>query len=76
MKDQLDALITQMLDRGVRLEDALRAFEKRFISHALERCHGNQSKAADFLGMHRNTLSRKMDAISANHRRSIRKRTR
>lgn len=76
MKDQLDALITQMLDRGVKHEDAIKAFEKRFISLALERCHGNQSKAADFLGMHRNTLSRKMDAISANHRRSAKKRTR
>lgn len=76
MKDQLDALIGQMLERGVHLDDAMSAFEKRFILQTLERCRGNRSKAADLLGMHRNTLSRKMDSANANHKSKTRKRTR
>ena len=60
MKDRLEALIEQMLDRGVRLDDALEEFEKRFIKRTLERAHGNQCRAAKMLGIHRNTLSRKI----------------
>ena len=34
--------------------------EKRFIAHILDKSQGNLCKAADLLGMHRNTLSRKI----------------
>jgi DNA-binding NtrC family response regulator len=60
MKDQLEQLVTELLGKGVRYEDAQREFEKRFITQALQKMDGNLSKAADLLGMHRNTLSRKM----------------
>jgi DNA-binding protein Fis len=49
-----------MVTRGVRYEDAHREFEKRFIAHVLQDADGNLGKAADLLGMHRNTLSRKV----------------
>ena len=35
-------------------------FEKRFIVRVLGRCEGSLTKTADELGMHRNTLTRKM----------------
>ena len=60
MKDQLEHLVAEMLGKGVRYEDALREFEKRFITQALQKMDGNLGKAADLLGMHRNTLSRKV----------------
>ena len=60
MKDQLEQLVTDMLAKGVHYEDAQREFEKRFISQALQKVDGNLSKAADLLGIHRNTLSRKV----------------
>jgi len=60
MKDQLEQLVSELLIKGVRYEDAQREFEKRFISNALQRVDGNLGKAADLLGMHRNTLSRKI----------------
>ena len=60
MKDQLEQLVAELLVKGVRYEDAQREFEKRFITHALQKVDGNLGKAADLLGMHRNTLSRKM----------------
>ena len=44
----------------MRYEDAQREFEKQFIAHVLAKSDGNLGKAADVLGMHRNTLSRKI----------------
>jgi Fis family transcriptional regulator len=60
MRDQLERLVDEMVAKGIRYEDAHREFEKKFISHVLSQADGNVCKAADLLGMHRNTLSRKM----------------
>jgi DNA-binding NtrC family response regulator len=60
VRDQLDTLVQQMLDRGVRYEDARREFEKVFISRALQRSDGCVGDAAELLGIHRNTVARKM----------------
>jgi DNA-binding NtrC family response regulator len=60
LKDQLDRLITDMVTKGVRYEEAQREFEKKFIAHVLSQSEGNLGRAADLLGMHRNTLSRKI----------------
>ena len=49
-----------MIDRGVRYEDARREFEKVFITRALQRSKGNVGDAAGLLGLHRNTVARKM----------------
>jgi DNA-binding NtrC family response regulator len=49
-----------MLDRGVRYDDARRELEKVFITRALERAGGGVSEAAELLGVHRNTVTRKM----------------
>ena len=60
LKEQLDRLVTDMVTKGVRYEEAHREFEKKFIAHVLSESEGNLGKAADMLGMHRNTLSRKI----------------
>jgi len=60
LREQLDRLVDEMVTKGVRYEDAHREFEKRFILHVLQRADGSLCKAADLLGMHRNTLSRKI----------------
>jgi DNA-binding NtrC family response regulator len=60
LREQLERLIDDMVTRGVRYDDAQREFEKRFIQRVLARTDGNLCKAADALGMHRNTLSRKI----------------
>ena len=60
LREQLEQRVDDMVTRGVRYEDAHREFEKRFIAHVLEDADGNLGKAADLLGMHRNTLSRKI----------------
>jgi Fis family transcriptional regulator len=60
LNQQLERLVDEMVTRGVRYEDAQREFEKKFIAHVLVKAEGNLCQAADLLGMHRNTLSRKI----------------
>jgi DNA-binding NtrC family response regulator len=60
VNERLERLIEEMVSRGIRFDDASREFERRFISRVLAESDGNLSKAADVLGIHRNTLSRKM----------------
>ena len=49
-----------MLDKGVHYDDARKEFERLFIARALQRTRGNQGDAADMLGLHRNTIARKI----------------
>ena len=60
MREQLEKLVEEMVERGILYEDAQREFEQRFIARVLSRSGGNLSRAAEALGMHRNTLSRKI----------------
>ena len=60
ISDRLDKLVEEMVTRGVRYEDAVHEFEKRFISRVLGSCDGSLTKTAGTLGIHRNTLTRKM----------------
>ena len=60
MKQQLESLVSEMIDRGILFTDARREFEKRFIARVLKQCDGSLTRTADALGMHRNTLTRKM----------------
>jgi len=76
LKDQLEALINQMVEHGIAFEDAVSEFEKRFIKRVLEKANGNQSKAANELRIHRNTLSRKIDEFELDHRSRPRRRSR
>jgi len=71
VKDQLEGLVAQLVDRGIAFGDAVAEFEKRFIKRVLDAHRGNQSRAARVLGIHRNTLSRKVFEyrLETNHRR-------
>jgi DNA-binding NtrC family response regulator len=60
VREKLELLVQEMLDRGVRYDDARQEFEKVFITRALQRSKGSVGEAADLLGIHRNTVARKM----------------
>ena len=60
ISERLETLVAEMVDKGVQFDDAVHEFEKRFIARVLGACDGSLTKAADALGMHRNTLTRKM----------------
>jgi transcriptional regulator with PAS, ATPase and Fis domain len=63
VKQQLEALVTEMVDRGILFSDAKREFEKRFIARVLQRHKGNLSRAAQDLKIHRNTLGKKIEEL-------------
>ena len=60
ISERLQKLVEDMVERGVLFDDAVREFERRFITLVLTRSDGRVVKAAESLGMHRNTLSRKI----------------
>jgi len=60
VREQMERLIREMVDRGILFEDAVRAFEKGFVAEVLGRSEGSLTSAARTLGIHRNTLSRKV----------------
>jgi DNA-binding NtrC family response regulator len=60
VRDQLEKIVQELLDKGVLYEDARREFEKMFITRALQRSKGSVGDAAELLGLHRNTVARKM----------------
>lgn len=60
ISERLEKLVEEMVDRGVQFEDAVHEFEKRFIARVLGGCQGSLTKTAETLGIHRNTLTRKM----------------
>jgi DNA-binding NtrC family response regulator len=66
VRRELDSLVTQMHSSGIRYEDAVGEFKKQFLREVLVAHRGNQCKAAEELGMHRNTLSRTMAELGLN----------
>ena len=69
LKQKLDALIEEMISRGIRFPEAKREFEKRFLAQVLEKENGNLCRAAKVLRIHRNTLSKKIQDYRIKTRR-------
>jgi DNA-binding NtrC family response regulator len=63
VREILEQLVAEMVDKGIRYEDAQREFEKRFITRVVQQSNGNLCRAADTLGVHRNTLTRKIKEL-------------
>ena len=61
MKQQMDSLVSEMVEKGILFTEARREFEKRFIARVLQRHRGNLSRAAKDLKIHRNTLGKKIE---------------
>jgi DNA-binding NtrC family response regulator len=60
MKHTFDDLADNLIKGGFFLEEAVEILEKTLIVRTLERTSGNRSSASKLLGIHRNTLQRKM----------------
>ncbi len=60
MRNRLEALIDEMLDGQIMLDEALAEFEKLYIQKALLRHKDHLSRTAVSLGIHRNTLSKRV----------------
>jgi DNA-binding NtrC family response regulator len=56
----MEILIDEMLDGQILLNEAMMEFEKIYIQKALQRFDEHRSNTADALGIHRNTLSKRV----------------
>jgi DNA-binding NtrC family response regulator len=73
MKEKFDGLIERLLEANVFLPEAIEILERSMIHGALDRNAGNQCAAAKQLGIHRNTLQRKMQEFGIGNGRPRRK---
>lgn len=78
LRVRMEALIEEMLDGQILLNEAMSEFEKVYIQKALNRYDEHFSKTADALGIHRNTLSKRVSTYensSKKPKRLLNKRT-
>jgi DNA-binding NtrC family response regulator len=60
MKQTFDGLVDHLMEAGFFVEEAVELLEKTMIARALARTNGNRSAASKLLGIHRNTMQKKM----------------
>ena len=75
MRARLETLVEEMLDGRILLAEAMNEFEKLYIKKALARNNDHFLKTAEALGIHRNTLSKRV-ASYQKHERSAKPLTR
>jgi DNA-binding NtrC family response regulator len=68
MRARLEALIDEMLNGQIMLNEAVAEFEKLYIQKALARHHNHLSRTARALGIHRNTLAKRVAAYRSQER--------
>jgi len=60
IKELLEQVIQEVVGKGLFWPEVSGEFEKLFIIQALRMSGGNVSQAAELMGVHRNTLSKKI----------------
>ncbi len=79
IKTQMEALIEEMLKGQILLNEAITEFEKLYIQKALQINNEHFSNTANALGIHRNTLSKRVagyQSASKTPKRLLQKRSR
>jgi DNA-binding NtrC family response regulator len=64
----METLIDEMLEGQILLNEAIAEFEKLYIQKALSRYDKHLSHTASALGIHRNTLSKRVAAYQSPQR--------
>ena len=60
LKERMERFCREAVDKGILFQEALDQFERCFVAEALRRNNDSISRTADALGIHRNTLSKKL----------------
>ena len=79
IRNRMEILIEEMLNGQIMLNEAMTEFEKLYIQKAMERNNEHLSKTADALGIHRNTLSKRVsnyESVTKTPKRLISRRSR
>jgi len=69
IRPRLEAVIEDMLDGHILLDEALDEFEKLYIQKAFVRSKKRISNTAEALGIHRNTISKRVNSYRAAERK-------
>jgi DNA-binding NtrC family response regulator len=67
IRPRLEALIEDMLDGHILLNEALEEFEKLYIEKAFTRNRKRITLTAEALGIHRNTISKRVQSYRRAH---------
>ena len=62
---QMTRLVSGLNQCGVRYDEAVKEFKRRYITNVLRENGNNQKRAAAALGIHRNTLSKIISDLQA-----------
>lgn len=73
IRPRLEAVIEDMLDGHILLDEALQEFEKLYIEKAYTRNKKRISRTAAALGIHRNTISKRVSSYRAEARKKPRR---
>jgi len=60
LKSRMEHFCLEAVDKGILFSEAMEQFERCFIEEVLHRNNGNIIRTAAVLGIHRNTLSKKL----------------
>jgi DNA-binding NtrC family response regulator len=60
LKDRMERFCWEAVDKGILFSEAMDQFERCFITETLRRNNDNIIRTAAVLGIHRNTLSKKL----------------
>ena len=69
IRPRLEAVIEDMLDGHILLDEALEEFEKLYIQKAYTRNKKRIVHTATALGIHRNTISKRVNSYRAEERK-------
>ncbi len=69
LKDRLESICIEMIDKGILFSEAVEQFENCFIAEVVNRTDGHITRAAERLGIHRNTLAKRIDHYKAKRAR-------
>ena len=72
LKERLEILCMEMVEKGILYCEAVDQFNRCFISEVMRRNDGNLVRSAACLGMHRNTLSKKVKELRLRQKDSAR----
>ena len=75
LRKQMESLISEMLDGRIMLDEAVAEFEKLYIQQALQRHNQHLSNTAAAIGIHRNTISKRIAAYENDGKKQAKKKS-
>jgi DNA-binding NtrC family response regulator len=62
-KERVEMLCTEMIDKGILFSEAMEQLERCFITEVMRRNKGSLIRTAARLGIHRNTLTKRVSLL-------------